>query len=469
MYIQDTICAIATPVGEGGISIIRISGNESFNIVESLFSGKGSVHNYKPFTLHHGKIVDPVDGIIDEVLIGIFRNPNSFTGEDVIEINSHGGRLVTKRILNILLRNGARLAEPGEFTKRAFLNGKMDLTQAEAISDIIHAKSDVAIKFSLKSLSGEYGKNITKQHRELIDICALVELELDFIEDDIKFVEKNTILKKINDLLLEIDRMISSFEFGKLYKDGVKVVLLGKPNVGKSTILNSLLLSDRAIVSDIPGTTRDFIEEAFQYDGILFRLIDTAGLRITIDEIEQKGIDRTRDQIKEADILVYIFDLTQNYNKSDWEIFREYMLSAEESKQEGIVVFNKSDLVKNESTVEFIRINTNEFRKIKNILHISANKEQDIEILRKNFTDLVKKNQDNIDDTRVVTNIRHRTALINTKYSLLKAIEAIAANESNEFIAVHLRKSLNSLGEITGIVTTEEILNNIFSKFCIGK
>jgi tRNA modification GTPase len=229
------------------------------------------------------------------------------------------------------------------------------------------------------------------------------------------------------------------------------------------------LLSDRAIVSDIPGTTRDFIEEAFQYDGILFRLIDTAGLRITIDEIEQKGIDRTRDQIKEADILVYIFDLTQNYNKSDWEIFREYMLSAEESKQEGIVVFNKSDLVKNESTVEFIRINTNEFRKIKNILHISANKEQDIEILRKNFTDLVKKNQDNIDDTRVVTNIRHRTALINTKYSLLKAIEAIAANESNEFIAVHLRKSLNSLGEITGIVTTEEILNNIFSKFCIGK
>jgi tRNA modification GTPase len=469
MYIQDTVCAIATPVGEGGISIIRISGNETFSIMKSLFSGKGNLDNYEPFTLHHGKLIDPSAGMVDDVLLGIFRAPNSYTGEDLIEINSHGGRLITKKILDLLIRSGARLAEPGEYTKRAFLNGKVDLTQAEAVADIIHAKSDIAINFSLKSLSGEYGSNIKQYQKELIEICGLIELELDFIEDDVHFVEKNVILKKINDLLIEIEKMISSFEMGKMYKDGVKVVLLGKPNVGKSTILNSLLLSDRAIVSEIPGTTRDFIEESFLYNGILFRVTDTAGLRITDDEIEKKGINRTKDQIKEADIIVYIFDLTQTYNESDWELYKTYISSAKDSKQEYINIFNKCDILKNETINEFLRNNSNQLNKNSKMLQISAKNENEINILRTTLSEVVVSNKNNFDETRVVTNIRHRNALSSTRTSLLKAIEAIAIDESNEFISVHLRKALNSLGEITGVVTSEEILNNIFSKFCIGK
>lgn len=469
MYRQDTICAIATPIGEGGIAIIRISGTEAFKIMKSLFVGKGDIESYKPFTLHHGKITDPEFGMIDEVILGVFRTPNSFTGEDLLEINSHGGRLVTRKILNLLLRSGARLAEPGEFTKRAFLNGKIDLTQAEAISDLINAKSDTAIKFSLKSLSGDYGNNIKKQHQELVDICGLIELELDFVEDDVQFIEKRVILNKANDLLIEIDKMIESFEIGKLFKDGIKVVLLGKPNVGKSTIMNALLLTDRAIVSDIPGTTRDFIEEAFYSQGMLFRVTDTAGLRETNNEIEMKGIEQTYNQIKAADILVYIFDLTQTYSPADWKLFETFIVSAGKSEQEIIILFNKRDLLKKEIIDQFIKINSSNLDSLKVPLRISANNGKDIDILRSTLDGIIKKDRKNFNDTRIVTNIRHRDVLIKTRESLLKAIEAIAANESNEYISVHLRKALNSLGEITGLVSNEDILNNIFSKFCIGK
>ena len=322
---QDTICAISTPIGEGGISIIRLSGNNTFSIMKPIFVGKGNIDDYSGYTLHHGKIVDPKFGEIDDVIISVFRTPHSYTGEDLIEINSHGGKLITKKILDLLISSGARIAEPGEFTKRAFLNGKIDLTQAEATADMITAKSDMALKFSLKSLNGEYGTHITKYHQELIDLCGLIELELDFVEDDIQFVKREDLLTKINSLILEIDTMIQSFKIGKFFRDGIKVVLVGKPNVGKSTIMNGLLMSDRAIVSEIPGTTRDFIEDIFNYNGLLFRLIDTAGLRVTDDFIEKEGMERTKKQIKEADIVVYIFDLTQEYEISDIDFYKNYI------------------------------------------------------------------------------------------------------------------------------------------------
>ncbi|HEY9187010.1 MAG TPA: tRNA uridine-5-carboxymethylaminomethyl(34) synthesis GTPase MnmE [Ignavibacteria bacterium] len=468
MYIQDTICAIATPIGEGGISIIRVSGKNSFDIVKKIFEGKGEIENYKPFTIHFGKIIDPEFGLIDEVLISIFKAPHSYTGEDLIEINSHGGSLVTKKIINLLLRSGARLAEPGEFTKRAFLNGRIDLTQAEGVADLIHAQSDTALKCSLKSISGEYGRTLKKYHQKLLDICSLIELELDFVEDDIQFVDNNEILNMINNLLIEINQMINSFELGKLYKDGVKVVLLGKPNVGKSTILNSLIKSNRAIVSHIPGTTRDFIEESFYFDGVLYRIFDTAGLRETNDEIEKEGINRTKEQAKDSDILVYIFDLTQEYYETDFSILKEFIDLSKKNRQELIIVFNKSDLIEVDKIDIFKNNKLNTFNLSKNI-SISAHNDEDILHLKEIFGEIISVKKNLFFDEKIVTNIRHRDALIRTKDSLNQAISAIVKNESNEFISVHLRKALNSLGEVIGTVSTEDILNNIFSKFCIGK
>ena len=468
MYIQDTICAIATPIGEGGISIIRVSGKNSFDIVKKIFEGKGEIENYKPFTIHFGKIIDPEFGLIDEVLISIFKAPHSYTGEDLIEINSHGGSLVTKKIINLLLRSGARLAEPGEFTKRAFLNGRIDLTQAEGVADLIHAQSDTALKCSLKSISGEYGRTLKKYHQKLLDICSLIELELDFVEDDIQFVDNNEILNMINNLLIEINQMINSFELGKLYKDGVKVVLLGKPNVGKSTILNSLIKSNRAIVSHIPGTTRDFIEESFYFDGVLFRIFDTAGLRETNDEIEKEGISRTKEQAKDSDILVYIFDLTQEYYETDFSILKEFIDLSKKNRQELIIVFNKSDLIEVDKIDIFKNNKLNTFNLSKNI-SISAHNDENISHLKEIFGEIISVKKNLFFDEKIVTNIRHRDALIRTKDSLNQAISAIVKNESNEFISVHLRKALNSLGEVIGTVSTEDILNNIFSKFCIGK
>jgi tRNA modification GTPase len=466
---QNTICAISTPVGEGGISIIRLSGKNTFSIMKPIFLGKGNMDDYLGYTLHHGQIVDPKFGEIDDVIIGVFRSPNSYTGEDLIEINSHGGKLITKKIIDLLTSLGARIAEPGEFTKRAFLNGKIDLTQAEAIADMISAKSDMALKFSLKSLNGEYGNHIADCHKELIELCGLIELELDFVEDDIQFLKREDLLKKINSLILKIDIMIQSFKFGKIFRDGVKTVLVGKPNVGKSTIMNGLLMSDRAIVSEIPGTTRDFIEDTFTYKGLLFRLVDTAGLRVTDDFIEKEGMERTKKQIKEADVVVYIFDLMQEYEISDIEFYKTYITDSLKSDQKVMILFNKCDLFDNNLVDVFNegKLGLN-FDK-NNLIKLSATNKDDIEKLRDKFVDLVSDYSSSMEDNRIVTNVRHRDSLKETRVSLMKSIEAISLNEGNEFIAVHFKKALTALGEITGLVTTDEILNNIFSKFCIGK
>jgi len=301
-----------------------------------------------------------------------------------------------------------------------------------------------------------------------LDICSLIELELDFVEDDIQFVDNNEILNMINNLLIEINQMINSFELGKLYKDGVKVVLLGKPNVGKSTILNSLIKSNRAIVSHIPGTTRDFIEESFYFDGVLYRIFDTAGLRDTNDEIEKEGISRTKEQAKDSDILVYIFDLTQEYYETDFSILKEFIDLSKKNRQELIIVFNKSDLIEVDKIDIFKNNKLNTFNLSKNI-SISAHNDENISHLKEIFGEIISVKKNLFFDEKIVTNIRHRDALIRTKDSLNQAISAIVKNESNEFISVHLRKALNSLGEVIGTVSTEDILNNIFSKFCIGK
>jgi len=467
---QDTICAISTPIGEGGISIVRLSGEKTFSIMKTVYHGKGNIDEYSGHTLHRGQIVDPKFGEIDDVMIGIFRAPHSYTGEDLIEINSHGGKLITQKIIDLLISSGARIAEPGEFTKRAFLNGKIDLTQAEAIADMISAKSDVALKFSLKSLNGEYGNYITKYHKELMDLCGLIELELDFVEDDVQFVKREDLLKKINDVISEIDTMIQSFNLGKLFKDGIKIVLVGKPNVGKSTILNGLLMSERAIVSEIPGTTRDFIEDTFTYKGLLFRLIDTAGIRITDDFIEKEGMERTKKQIKEADVVVYIFDLTQEYEEGDIDFYKTDITNSLKCNRKVIGIFNKCDLF--DTDIDIIdTFNKEKLRLIfdkNNVIKLSATNKDDIEKLRDKFVDIVS-DFNSMEYNRVVTNIRHRDSLKKARASLLKSIEAISLGESSEFISVHFRGALNALGEITGSVTNDDILNNIFSNFCIGK
>jgi tRNA modification GTPase len=476
MYIHDTICAIATSYGEGGIAIIRISGDDSFSIVGKIFfpdnPNEIKIENFKSFTLHHGSIKQPEGSIIDEVLLGIFRNPNSYTGEDVLEINCHGGRIVTKKILEILIQSGARLANPGEFTKRAFLNGKIDLSQAEAIADLISAKSDISLKYSLNLLKGEFGKILKGYQKDLLDICSLIELELDFAEEDLQFAERKEVLEKIQSLNNEIHKMIDSYNVGRLFKDGVKVSIVGKPNAGKSTILNALLCSERAIVSDIPGTTRDFIEECLYEKGFLFRLTDTAGLRFSSDQIEQIGIERTKEQMKLSDIILYLFDLTQEYDASDWEFFKEILddVESRDGFSKFLMIFNKCDLFNEDIITRFIE-NNNLILKSDSCeyLFISSKNSENIQKLKDRLVGLVTFSKINYDDTRVVTNFRHRESLIKTYDNLKNATESINRNESGEFIAIHLRAALNAIGEIVGTTTTEDILNAIFSRFCIGK
>lgn len=483
MYNHDTICAIATPYGEGGISIIRVSGDNAFSIVEKNFHGtskgekaeskndKKGISDFKSHTLHHGAFKDVNERIVDEVLLGIFKSPNSYTGEDVIEINCHGGRIVTKKILDILLSSGARLAEPGEFTKRAFLNGRMDLSQAEAVADLISAKSEVAVKYSLNMLSGVFGAVLKRYQKELIEICGLIELELDFIEDDLSFVDRDIIRQKIEKLLDEISKMIDSYEIGRLFKDGIKVALIGKPNVGKSTILNSLLKTERAIVSNTPGTTRDFIEECMYENGVLFRLIDTAGLREPDNEIEKAGIEKTKEQLKLSDIIIYIFDILQKYNDSDWKYFREIITEySKKSFVKIIIVFNKLDLTGKERISEFIAKNKSLLLlKNENMLLLSAKDFSSVQFLKDELIKVIKLSEINYDDSRLVTNIRHRNALQKASEKLHAALIALENFESGEFLSTHLRSALNSIGEIVGTVTTEDILNEIFSRFCIGK
>ena len=462
---EDTIAAIATPIGEGGISVIRISGSNSLAVADRLFDGKRRIRDMASHTASFGNIIDPHNNrrVLDEVVAVVFRSPNSYTGEDIVEISCHGGMLVTKSILNVLFEAGVRHANPGEFTKRAFLNGRLDLSQAEAVADIIQARTERAHRSSLDQLKGKLSKEIDAIRNDILNFCSLIELELDFAEEDIELANRDDFANRAGKVLRRLQELIESFNVGKVYRDGIKVVIAGKPNAGKSLLLNTLLQENRAIVTDIPGTTRDTIEESLNIDGILFRIIDTAGLRETNDPVESEGVQRTLQQIERADLALMIIDYSLNMSDEDIRYIDSILDKMNELDVDPLVVLNKIDITDGKQFVDTGKLLHYPFVKI------SAKTGEGVDVLKKQMVNLATHGKPYQEGSVLVTNSRHRDALVRAKQSLELALASIKGEASGEFVSVDLRAALDALGEITGVVTTEDILNNIFSSFCIGK
>jgi tRNA modification GTPase len=447
---NDTITAVATSSGTGAIAVIRISGPEAIRSVDEIFEGKGKLLNAATHTIHYGKIVDSSDITIDDVLVSVFRSPNSYTGEDSVEISTHGSSFITKRIVEILAEKGVRIAEPGEFTKRAYLNNKLDLAQAEAVLDIINSRTEASLLGARNQLDGLLSSKVQDLRKMLIDSASFVELELDFAEEDIELIKKSDLIKRIDEIIMEIDKLIKTYNFGRIVRDGVNVALVGKPNVGKSSLLNYILKESRAIVSSIPGTTRDVIREEVSIDGILFKLYDTAGIRTSEDEIEKEGVLRSRNVVKNADIILLIEDIFSN--GSD-ELFREIASFAK--KEKVLKVINKIDLEKKNTKSGDI--------------FISALTGEGIESLFNKLKEVSVGNSSYTEKSALVSNLRHYNCLRRAKENLENSLNTIKKGLSGEFIALDIRNAVLSLGEIIGEVSSEDVLNNIFSKFCIGK
>ena len=453
---DDTIVALATPPGVGAIGIIRLSGKDAFTIIDKLFPSK-KISEQPSHSLHVGFIKDG-DKIIDEVVISIFKNPRSYTGEDVIEISGHGSPFVLEKIIEACLKNGARLAKPGEFTQRAFLNGKLDLTQAEAVADLIASNTAASHRTAMHNIRGGFTQQLKELRERLIRFSALIELELDFSQEDVEFADRKQLHELINETEKATTGLINSFKLGNVIRNGISVAIIGEPNAGKSTLLNALLNEERAIVSEIPGTTRDTIEEVINIDGILFRLIDTAGIRQhTHDVIETAGIERSYLKMRQADLVLYLFDV--NEMKED-ELKRiETDLSQQTTKY--LLAGNKTDLDKENSFDK-------KFQTADHLVFISAEKKQNIDRLMSQMVSAVLEGEIETEST-IVTNLRHYQALQQLYTSLLDIRKGLNENLPGDLVALDIRRALHFLGEITGEVTNEDQLDYIFSKFCIGK
>lgn len=452
---NPTIAAIATPVGEGGIAVIRISGRNAIEKVSQCFKGK-KLSKVDSHTVHFGKIINKQGNVIDEVLATVFRSPKSYTGEDTVEVSCHGGVLVTQAVLETILAQGVRSAEPGEFTQRAFLNGKLELSQAEAVADLIHAKSIKAVDAAHQQLEGRLGEHIKKFRQQIIDATAMVELELDFIEEDVEFANKDQLRKLMVEVDEEIGNLLDTYETGRLVKDGVKTVFIGRPNAGKSTLLNTLVGTDRAIVTDIAGTTRDTIDADWSYDGLLFKLIDTAGLRETEDVIEAEGVKRSQKAFEQADLVVYLKDLSKPIDPDEREEIASFQKRA--SKTPFLLVGNKMD-VEQENREERIQYD----------LKISALDGENIDPLKNMMKERALENKDYDTSSLLVTSSRHRDSLQKARENVKRAIQALDSGMTGDLLAIDLRAALKELGTITGEITTEDLLDSIFSRFCIGK
>ncbi len=456
---MSTIVSIATAPGIGGIGIIRMSGEDTFKIVNKLFKpiNNQNIEEIKGYRIKYGYIVEN-DEIVDEVLVSYFKAPKSYTKENMCEINTHGGNVIMRKILELCLKNGAELAEPGEFTKRAFLNGRIDLTQAESVIDIINAKSEKEAKSGIKQLEGQLSKEIKEIKQLILDVLVNIEVSIDYPEYDTPEVQENEIsnmLEKVGERLLNLE---NSFNNGKIIKDGIKTAIIGKPNAGKSSLLNCILNEDRAIVTDFAGTTRDTIEEFININGIPLKLIDTAGIRDSNDEVEKIGINKSIKEANDADLIIAIFDASKPLSREDLEILKLI------KDKKVIILLNKTDLPQK------IDQNDEKLRDItKNIIKISALNKKGIEDLYTKISEMFNLNEINLNDDILITNIRHKKIISNALENVNKAKDALKINMPIDIITIYIKDILEDLGQITGEVVSEDIINEIFSKFCLGK
>lgn len=462
----DTICAISTPPGIGGIAVARVSGPESIMITQSLWKGV-DLSQVKSHTAHLGNILDCDGSVLDQALVTVFKAPNSFTGDNVVEISVHGSKYIQRQLINALISSGARLADPGEFTRRAFISGKLDLAQAEAVADMIASSSKAAHRIAINQMRGGFSKRLSSLRELLLELASLLELELDFSEEDVEFASRKKLLKIAIDVNTEVNRLLHSFKSGSAIKDGIPVAIVGETNAGKSSLLNTILGDDKAIVSDIHGTTRDIIEDTIEVGDYLFRFMDTAGLRDTTDKIESIGIDRAYSAISHARIVILVIDLTQPLNTQPLQYIHNNIESDDLTKL--IIALNKSDL---DGTV----LTTNKIHealkdcKISSevpILPISAKNGTGIDALLKELQKTVAANDET--DNVMITNLRHCEALTKAADSSQRVISGLQDNLSGDLIAQDLRETIFHLGTITGNITSQDILTNIFSRFCIGK
>lgn len=456
MINKEDICAISTGPNLSAISVIRVSGPNAINICDNFFMSafnEKKLINQKSHTSHYGYFFD--NGIIDEVIYNIFKAPNSYTGENTVEISCHGSPFIQENILNKLVKSGCRIAKPGEFTFRSFINGKIDLSQAEAVADLISSKTEKSHKIAISQLRGGYSNKLSKLRKDLIKFASLIELELDFSQEDLEFVNRDQLLILLDELKQLLEKLINSFNLGNAIKNGISVAIVGEPNVGKSTLLNLLSNENKSIVSDIPGTTRDIIEDQINIDGYSFRFFDTAGIRSSNDKIEKIGIDKTFDKIEKSSLVIYLFDIRDSLIKVKADIKKLQDLY---KKQIFIPVANKFDLIK---------FNDKNFS-LNDLVIISAKDERNIDLLKSKLTSKIKLDLSESDDF-IVSNARHLESLNNSLKHIFAIKEGIKNKVFGEFLAMDLREALNYIGQITGEITNDTLLDSIFKDFCIGK
>ena len=458
---MSTIAAISTAPAIGGIGIIRMSGDECFEILNKVFipKHKEKIENIKGYTIKYGKVVNPkTNKIIDEVLVSYFKNPKSYTAEDLCEINSHGGIVVVREILELCLQNGAELAEPGEFTKRAFLNGRIDLTQAEAIIDIINAKTSREAQESANQLEGYLSKKINEIKAKIMDLMVDIEANIDYPEYDVEEVSNNRAEGKLIEVKKDLEDLSKTFENGKILKDGIKIAIIGSPNAGKSSLLNSILKEERAIVTDIAGTTRDIIEEQVVIEGIPFKIVDTAGIRNARDKIEQIGIEKSKKAANEADVVIGVFDSSVELNDEDREILKLLQ------KKKSIIILNKIDLNidKAGNSPEILQASSP-------VVRLSIKNGDNLDELYHELIKMFNLNQINLDNELTITNVRHQELINKAIESTKMAIDDLNNDMPIDIISINIKQILEHLGEITGDNISEDIIKSIFSKFCLGK
>lgn len=456
-----TIAAISTAVGEAGIGIVRISGKNALSIANAIFKGNKVEELSKDLNrkLVYGHIIDRKnDQLVDEVLISFMKGPHTYTREDMVEVYCHGGIISVRKVLELMLNNGARLAEPGEFTKRAFLNGRLDLSQAEAIIDMIRAKTDKSFEASLEQLEGSLSRKINEIRNILLEMIAHVEVSIDFPDEDIEEVTYEDLEKSGNKVKEEIENLLSTADRGKILRDGLNTVILGKPNVGKSSLLNAILRENRAIVTDIPGTTRDIIEEYVNIDGIPLRIIDTAGIRNTEDLVEQIGVDKARETVEKADLVIAVFDVSRELSDEDYEIIQLI------KHKKSIVLLNKTDLPSKYSLTDLLSL-----LKDKEIIKTSITSNIGVDLLEKSIKSMFYSGDVEIYSDAIITNVRHKNQLVKALENIKEALEDIRGNVPIDCIEVDLKNCWENLGEISGDTIGEDILDKIFAEFCIGK